>query len=142
MTKPLKEMETHLADAEGIPEDFAVSEDETDEISNLKRAYNHMAASVRELLVKTRREERAVQRGELELVLSQVSPHFLYNTLDTISGMDLPCAWDMRRLRPLSGCAAFFPAGAKMAAFYRRIFPGRYCGVYAVSHIFLQKLPG
>jgi two-component system sensor histidine kinase YesM len=89
MTKPLKEMETHLADAEGIPEDFAVSEDETDEISNLKRAYNHMAASVRELLVKTREEEQAVQRGELELVLSQVSPHFLYNTLDTISGMIL-----------------------------------------------------
>ena len=89
MTKPLKEMETHLADAEGIPEDFAVSEVETDEISNLKRAYNHMAASVRELLVKTREEEQAVQRGELELVLSQVSPHFLYNTLDTISGMIL-----------------------------------------------------
>jgi two-component system sensor histidine kinase YesM len=48
-----------------------------------------MAASARELLVKTREEEQAVQRGELELVLSQVSPHFLYNTLDTISGMIL-----------------------------------------------------
>jgi two-component system sensor histidine kinase YesM len=55
----------------------------------VKRAYNHMAASARELLVKTREEEQAVQRGELELVLSQVSPHFLYNTLDTISGMIL-----------------------------------------------------
>ena len=95
MTKPLKKMETRLAGAEGIPEDFAVSEDETDEISNLKRAYNHMAASVRELLVKTREEEQAVQRGELELVLSQVSPHFLYNTLDTISGMIL--SGDTRR---------------------------------------------
>jgi two-component system sensor histidine kinase YesM len=67
----------------------AVAPDKTDEISNVKRAYNHMAASARELLVKTREEEQAVQRGELELVLSQVSPHFLYNTLDTISGMIL-----------------------------------------------------
>jgi two-component system sensor histidine kinase YesM len=89
MTKPLKEMETRLDDAEGIPEDFYVAPDKTDEISNVKRAYNHMAASARELLVKTREEEQAVQRGELELVLSQVSPHFLYNTLDTISGMIL-----------------------------------------------------
>jgi two-component system sensor histidine kinase YesM len=89
MTKPLKEMETRLAGAQGIPEDFPVAPDKTDEISNVKRAYNHMAASARELLVKTREEEKAVQRGELELVLSQISPHFLYNTLDTISGMIL-----------------------------------------------------
>ena len=89
MTKPLKEMETRLADAKGIPEDFTVAPAQTDEISNMKRAYNHMAASARELLVKTREEEQAIQRGELELVLSQVSPHFLYNTLDTISGMIL-----------------------------------------------------
>ena len=97
LTKPLKKMETHLADAQGIPEDFPVAPDKTDEISNMKRAYNHMAASARELLVKTREEEKAVQRGELELVLSQVSPHFLYNTLDTISGMilsgDAPCSF-------------------------------------------------
>ena len=89
MTKPLKKMETHLGNAEGIPEDFSVAPDKTDEISNVERAYNHMAASARELLVKTREEEQAIQRGELELVLSQVSPHFLYNTLDTISGMIL-----------------------------------------------------
>ena len=89
MTKPLKEMETRLADAKGMPEDFCVAPDKTDEISNMKRAYNHMAASARELLAKTREEEQAIQRGELELVLSQVSPHFLYNTLDTISGMIL-----------------------------------------------------
>ena len=74
MTKPLKEMETRLAGATGIPEDFSVAPNKTDEISNMKRAYNHMAASARELLVKTREEEQAVQRGELELVLSQVSP--------------------------------------------------------------------
>lgn len=95
MARPLKEMETRLAGAEGIPEDFTVSPDKTDEISNVKRAYNHMAASARELLVKTREEEQSVQRGELELVLSQVSPHFLYNTLDTISGMIL--SGDMQR---------------------------------------------
>jgi two-component system sensor histidine kinase YesM len=95
MTQPLKEMETRLADANGIPEDFSVAPDRTDEISNMKRAYNHMAASARELLVKTREEEQSIQRGELELVLSQVSPHFLYNTLDTISGMILSS--DMER---------------------------------------------
>ena len=89
VSRPLGEMARLLGAAEGVPEDLAVDEKRTDEISTLKIAYNRMLASIRELMVKTFEEEKSIQRGELELILSQVSPHFLYNTLDTISGMIL-----------------------------------------------------
>ena len=89
VSSPLEEMTRQLERADGVPKNFVVAQKKKDEINTLKKAYNQMLTSIRELMVRTAEEEKSIQRGELELILSQVSPHFLYNTLDTISGMVL-----------------------------------------------------
>jgi hypothetical protein len=49
--------------------------------------------------------------------------------------VDFPCYRYLCRRRPFCGCGAFFPAGAEMAAVYRRISPGRHCRIRAASHL-------
>jgi len=89
VSRPLHDMEAHIGAAEGIPADFPVLPGQNDEIGNLKRAYNRMLTAIRALLRQTQEEKKQLQCSELELVISQINPHFLYNTLGTISGMIL-----------------------------------------------------
>ena len=89
LSKPIQQMEEQINGAQGLLADIPVEEGRTDEISRLKYAYNRMLQSIRELLEKTKKEEEVIRQNELDLILEQVSPHFLYNTLDTISALAL-----------------------------------------------------
>ncbi len=86
---PIQKMEEQMTSADSIPEDMAIEEGCEDEISNLKRAYNGMLHSIRGLLEQTKQKEKLLRENELNLILEQISPHFLYNTLDAISGLTL-----------------------------------------------------
>ena len=55
-----------------------------EEISVLAQAFNQMSDRIRRLLDKTRQEQKNLRELELRLLQEQISPHFLYNTLDTI----------------------------------------------------------
>lgn len=89
LSRPIERMEEQMACGDSVPEDMWIEEGAEDEISNLKRAYNDMLHSIRELLEQTKREEEIIRKNELDLILEQISPHFLYNTLDAISGLTL-----------------------------------------------------
>lgn len=89
LSKPIQQMEEQINSAQGLLKDIPVEEGRTDEISSLKHAYNRMLQSIRELLKKTKEEEEIIRQNELDLILEQISPHFLYNTLDTISALAL-----------------------------------------------------
>ena len=54
-----------------------------EEINVLARTFNHMSERIRRLLEKNTQEQKA----ELRLHQEQISPHFLYNTLDSIVWM-------------------------------------------------------
>ena len=58
-----------------------------EEINVLARAFNQMSDRIRRLLDKTRQEQKNLRELELRLHQEQISPHFLYNTLDTMSGI-------------------------------------------------------
>lgn len=89
LSRPIQKMEEQMTSSDSIPEDMLIEEECEDEITNLKRAYNDMLHSIRELLERTKEEEQIIRKNELDLILEQVSPHFLYNTLDAISGLTL-----------------------------------------------------
>lgn len=89
LSRPIQKMEEQMMYSDSIPENMVIEEDCEDEISNLKRAYNNMLNSIRELLERTKKEEEIIRKNELDLILEQISPHFLYNTLDAISGLTL-----------------------------------------------------
>ena len=58
-----------------------------EEINVLARTFNHMSERIRRLLEKNTQEQKNLREAELRLHQEQISPHFLYNTLDSIVWM-------------------------------------------------------
>lgn len=56
-----------------------------DEIGQIGEAYNQMADNIQNLMEKVYLLELANKEAEIEVLKMQINPHFLYNTLDTIS---------------------------------------------------------
>lgn len=54
------------------------------EVSVLSDSLNTMIDKINELLEQVKKEQGRLRRAEFELLQSQINPHFLYNTLDTI----------------------------------------------------------
>lgn len=56
-----------------------------DEIGQIGEAYNHMADSIQNLMEKVYLLELENKEAEISFLKMQINPHFLYNSLDTIS---------------------------------------------------------
>ena len=57
------------------------------ELKSLSECFNHMAEQLQRQMEEIRRNEREKQKMEKKLLQSQINPHFLYNTLDSIIWM-------------------------------------------------------
>lgn len=86
---PLSKLENHMVLVEeGKFVEMAVDE-EQNEITSLKKVFNHMIRSIRNLIQKVKEEEQIIAKGKLDLIQAQINPHFLYNTLDAVSALAL-----------------------------------------------------
>lgn len=54
------------------------------EVTMLNDSLNTMIDKINELLEQVKKEQISLRKAEFELLQSQINPHFLYNTLDTI----------------------------------------------------------
>ncbi|MBN2509336.1 MAG: sensor histidine kinase [Spirochaetales bacterium] len=54
------------------------------ELDNLTRNLNTMAEKISELIEANIQEQKNLQKSEMKALQAQITPHFLYNTLDTI----------------------------------------------------------
>ncbi|MDA3811637.1 MAG: sensor histidine kinase [Spirochaetaceae bacterium] len=54
------------------------------ELDNLTENLNLMAAKIQELIAKNIEEQQNLQKSEMKALQAQITPHFLYNTFDTI----------------------------------------------------------
>ena len=57
------------------------------EIDSLGNSFNLMTARIRQLMEQNTYEQEEKRKSELKALRSQINPHFLYNTLDSINWM-------------------------------------------------------
>lgn len=70
--------------------DFSVSDivvESQNEIGSLTKSFNVMTHRIQELMEQNIWEQEAKRKSELKALQSQINPHFLYNTLDSIIWM-------------------------------------------------------
>lgn len=58
-----------------------------DEIGDLSRGFNRMISNLNEYITKTIQHEKNEQRMKYSLLISQIDPHFIYNTLSIINSL-------------------------------------------------------
>lgn len=82
--KPIRELSDHMIKSTGsLPIALEVPQ-KHDEIENLYSSFNEMLKQNQTLFENLKEEHNQKIVTELALVQSQIKPHFLYNTLDTI----------------------------------------------------------
>ena len=89
ITKPIHILTTHIRKISET-DDFSYNPaivTSSDEIGEIGRAVNHMALHIQELLTEMEKMYEQRKNIEISLLQSQINPHFLYNTLDSIRWM-------------------------------------------------------
>lgn len=85
VTKPIKEMQKVARQYSLGAFDAKVSVHGEDEIAELGNVLNNMSSQLLELISSVTEKERQSNYLELQTLIYQINPHFLYNTLDSIN---------------------------------------------------------
>ncbi|MEK8130036.1 sensor histidine kinase [Paenibacillus filicis] len=87
MTRPVQRLEQAMQQVESGRLAIRVPETGVTELQGLARHFNSMVLEIRQLMEDKETRERSLRLHELSVLHSQINPHFLYNTLDTIVWM-------------------------------------------------------
>ncbi len=93
VTDPIRKLEESIADLEeGVSNEDVMNEDDifiggSHEIRHLGRTIKSMIRQMKKLTDEMVREQKAKRKSELDALQSQINPHFLYNTLDSVVWM-------------------------------------------------------
>ncbi|PZE20529.1 cache domain-containing sensor histidine kinase [Paenibacillus xerothermodurans] len=87
ISQPLKRLDRSMRQVEQGIFDIHIAVGRDDEVGRLSRSFNVMVARIRQLMEANVREQEAKRKSELEVLQSQISPHFLYNTLNSVVRM-------------------------------------------------------
>ena len=85
VTKPIKEMQKVARQYSLGAFEAKVSVHGKDEIAELGNVLNNMSSQLLELISSVTEKERQSNYLELQTLIYQINPHFLYNTLDSIN---------------------------------------------------------
>lgn len=84
-TKPIVQMSRLMRQVESGRFNVDLNIQSRDEIGMLARSFNSMVKTIHELIQKNFEIKLRQKEAELYALQSQINPHFLYNTLETIS---------------------------------------------------------
>lgn len=88
VTKPILHLEHKMQKVESGDLSVSIGERSFTEIRAVSVAFNHMLARIRMLMDQVVQEQEKKRLYELNALQSQINPHFLYNTLDSIVWME------------------------------------------------------
>lgn len=87
MSNPIIQLMSDMRKVESGQLSVRYKGDRKDEIGMLGKSFNKMIIKMNHLLSLTERQEKQKREAELRSLQAHIKPHFLYNTLDTISWM-------------------------------------------------------
>lgn len=88
VTDPIRRLEDSITYLEQVPVDEGeIYIGGTPEIEHLGRTIQSMVNEMRKLTEEMVREQKEKRKSELDALQSQINPHFLYNTLDSVVWM-------------------------------------------------------
>lgn len=85
VSRPIYKLSRLMKDVEKGNFDVDLKVDTKDEIGILANSFNSMISKIRELIKEKFHIEIRQKQAELYTLQSQINPHFMYNTLETIS---------------------------------------------------------
>ena len=84
---PIHHLEETMQEVEKGKTDLRAIPNGASEFQQLAHHFNHMLNHLEQLMIEARKQEQLARVYELKALSSQINPHFLYNTLDTIIWM-------------------------------------------------------
>lgn len=87
ITKPLSQLGKAMQEMERGNLGITLESVENNELGMLARGFNRMSQSMIDLIDDNRKAEEQKAKLEIRMLQSQIQPHFLYNTLNTIKWM-------------------------------------------------------
>ena len=87
ISKPIKKLELSMKEVEKGNFDSKIDIQSSNEIGKLSRTFNLMTKEIKELMNQNTIEQELKRKSEIKALQTQINPHFLYNTLDSIIWM-------------------------------------------------------
>lgn len=87
ITDPIVELTSLMRDVEQGRFRPIETKNRVDEIGQLKSGYNYMIVRIKELIDEVIKEQEMIKDTEMRIILEQIKPHFMYNTLDSIRSL-------------------------------------------------------
>lgn len=84
LTRPLSKIKTLMQEVQTGNLDVSFNQKYRDEVGLLGRHFNIMVTRVRDLLEEVKQTQTRKKEAEFAALQSQINPHFIYNTLETI----------------------------------------------------------
>ncbi|TCU74157.1 two-component system sensor histidine kinase YesM [Tissierella praeacuta] len=84
LVKPIYKLKNHMVEVSNGNLDSYYEIKNNDEISILGKVFNQMLMDIKKLINQVYKVQTQKRNAELRVLQSQINPHFLYNTLDTI----------------------------------------------------------
>ena len=87
ITRPIAMLEKSMQGVEDGLYKIETSENAAQEVQNLSINFNNMIEKIKKLMNEIKENEEHLRKSEINALHSQINPHFLYNTLDSIVWM-------------------------------------------------------